>query len=112
MSDEGPSIDIIAGNDCLQILRLSTGGSFMHHDRITLDQRAKLMVSLVQAWGAAHVVSEAMKQMHEHPHTRSAAPTIESLVFIAADTADAIYSEAQKRGWSLQLPSFVGAKDE
>ncbi len=86
---------------------------YMHHDRMVLDQKAKLMIALVQSWSHVGLYGDAMKemmaQMHEQPHVRAIQKErqpIEQLVFLAADAADAIYAEAERRGWAIVLPPY------
>lgn len=110
MTEPWHNVRKVAGNDCLEVWTMESGEqrTFMHHDRQTLDQRAKLAVSFLQAWGAANLIGDALKNsLNDQPHLRKASSqTIEQLVFVAADTADAIYAEAHKRGWLLDLPTF------
>lgn len=86
---------------------------YIHHDRVSLDQKAKLMVELVKSWSYVELYGDAMRdmanKMHDQPHKMRAAPerqSIEQLVFTAADAADAIYAEAERRGWTIALPPY------
>lgn len=100
----------IARNDLLQIMLGLRGGqtTALHHELKTLDARAKLMRELVQAWGVAHLLGDAIGECHDQPHKANAKQrSIEQLVFVAADTADAVYAEAERRGWTLAIPEMA-----
>lgn len=104
----------IAGNDLLEIYATHYNGTphQLHHERFALDGHAKMMLALVQAWGAAHFVGDAMKDFAEAGGgAKIARNTVGNIVFLAAETVQAMYDEADKRGWTVAIGELGGDRE-
>ncbi len=80
---------------------------FTMHQLIQLDERARLVVEFVKAWGHAQITGNSLSELADQPHKRASRPTIEGLVTIAADTVQTLYEEIDRRGWTVKIPSLA-----
>lgn len=101
-----------AGNDVIEIVRVlvpNNAGGFnphlMHHDRIVLDKRAQMTMSLITTWGAAQFVGDAMRVLADKPEDKDR--TVGVLVSLASETVDAYWLEMERRGWLVKLQPLV-----
>lgn len=99
----------VGGNDTIEMWghELNNTPHVAWHDRRALDNRAKLLIELVKMWSHMLPMAEIMREAHEQPHHKqSETPSIQSVVMRAADAVDAIYDEADRRGWIIDLPPY------
>jgi hypothetical protein len=81
---------------------------YFHNDLHILDQRAKMAVNLIHAWGMAGTMGDAMPVCTEHGEKpKRMAPT--ELVMRICEVVDAAWNEFERRGWIVAIPS---ASDE
>lgn len=85
---------------------------FTVHQLCQLDERARLVVEFVKAWGHGQIVSNALCDATDQPHKRASRPTIEGLVTIAADAVETLYEEINRRGWVIDVPSLSNVPRE
>lgn len=86
----------------------------INHERRVMDGRARWMMSMIQSWGAAALIGDAV---HDAAHSGNEGggkprdrPSKQDVVMLAAELVEAAWDEATHRGWIVDVPGLGEAQ--
>ena len=105
----------IGGNDVWEAYLLRKGDktpqqTSVWYERFRMDPRADLMMQIMRAWAVQEQLTEALHSMHEVKEKQRRGA--EAMAMRAAETVEAFWQEARRRGWLIETIPYWNADEE